>query len=196
MVTLCAFSNPAEAALAKSLLDDHNILCSLADENAYFYGGAPFAMPIRIVVADEQAAEADRILKQAGGQLADFDSNPDSDVQESKEAIHQEELSMREQRLPLRSLAENYPWEILAIAALLLLPGLSLLLQKHGLILVGWWGGRISRRATTIVSPATAHVLGALVVALAFLLIILFFYTRRAIKRDQLAAALLRDESM
>ena len=49
MVTLRAYSNPAEAALAKSLLDDYNILCSLADENAYLYGGAPFAMPIRIV---------------------------------------------------------------------------------------------------------------------------------------------------
>jgi hypothetical protein len=194
MVTLRVFSNPSEAALAKSVLDDHNILCSLADENAYFYGGAPFAMPVRIVVADEQAAEADHILKRAGGHLAGFDSNADSEVQQSIETIRQEGLSEREQRLPAQSLAKNNPWEILAIATLLLLPGLALLLQKHGLILVGWRGGRISRTATTVLSPATAHLLGALVVVLAFLLTILFFYIRRAIKRDQIAIALLRDQ--
>ena len=175
MVTLRAFSNPAEAALVKSLLDDHNILCSLADENAYFYGGAPFAMPVRIIVADEQAAEADHILEQADGHLVDFNSNSDNEVQKSIEAILQEEFSEREQRLPPQSRVKNNPWEILAVASLLLLPGLALLLQKHGLILVGWRGGRISWRATTIVSPATAHVLGALVVAVAFLLTILFF---------------------
>jgi hypothetical protein len=34
MVTLRAFSTPAQAALAKSLLDDHGIVSSLADENS------------------------------------------------------------------------------------------------------------------------------------------------------------------
>jgi Putative prokaryotic signal transducing protein len=62
MVTLRAFSMPAQAALAKSLLDDHGIVCALADEGAYLYGGAPLAMPVRVVVAEEQAEEAARIL--------------------------------------------------------------------------------------------------------------------------------------
>jgi hypothetical protein len=194
MVTLRAYSNPAEAALAKSVLDDHNILCSLADENAYFYGGAPFAMPVRIVVADEQAAEADHILKRAGGHLAGFDSNPNREVQGSIETNPQEGLSGWEQPLPPQSLAKNNPWEILAIATLLLLPGIGLLLQKHQLLLVAWRGGRISRTATTIFSPATAHVMGALVIMVAFLLAILFFYIRREIKREQIAIALLRDQ--
>lgn len=83
MITLRAYSNPAEAALAKSLLDDHNILCSLADENAYLYGGAPLAMPVRIVVADEQAEEAGRVLKNADRSFTGFDSSPDSGVHET-----------------------------------------------------------------------------------------------------------------
>ena len=62
MVTLRAFNTPAEAALAKSLLDDHGIVCSLADENSWLYGGAPMAMPVRLLVAEDQAEEAARIL--------------------------------------------------------------------------------------------------------------------------------------
>jgi hypothetical protein len=196
MVTLRAYSNPAEAALAKSLLDDYNVPCSLAGENAYLYGGAPFAMPVRILVADEQAEHADHLLKNAGGPFADIEPTPDGKVQATIETISDEGLLGREQQPSLRSTAENNPWEILAVASLLLLPGLVLLVQKHGLILVGWRGGRISRRATTIFSPATAHLLGAFVIALSLLLTILFFYARRAIAREQTAAALLRDQSM
>src|SRR2546430_3617566 len=63
MVTLRAFNTAAEAALAKSLLDDHELVCSLADENSWLYGGAPFAMPVRLMVAEHQFEEALRILK-------------------------------------------------------------------------------------------------------------------------------------
>ncbi len=45
MVTLCPLSNPAEAAFAKPLPDDRDILCSVADENAFFYGGLTAASP-------------------------------------------------------------------------------------------------------------------------------------------------------
>jgi hypothetical protein len=194
MVTLRAYSNPARAALAKSLLDDHNILCTLADENAQLYGGAPFAMPVRILVADEQAEEADHVLKNADGHFADFDPIPDRGVQETIETS-QERLPEREQQLSQQSPAENNPWEILAIASLLVLPGLGLLLQKHELILVAS-ERRISRTSLTVFSPATAHVFGALVIAAALLLTILFFYTRRAIMREPTAAALLRDQKI
>jgi hypothetical protein len=63
MATLRTYSNPAEAAIAKSVLDDRKILCSLADENVNLYGGGPLAMPIRLLVAEGQAEEAARILK-------------------------------------------------------------------------------------------------------------------------------------
>lgn len=172
MVTLRAFSNPAEAALAKSLLDDHNILCSLADENAYLYGGAPFAMPVRLLVAEDEAEEAARVLKNPDQHCADFESS--------------------ERRQPAR---KNNPWELLAIAAFLLLPGLGLLIQEKGLLMVAP-GRRIGRYFITVFSPTTAHLLGAFVTVVALLLVALFFYLRRVIMREQDAAALLRDESL
>ena len=71
MVTLRSYSNPAEAAMAKSLLDDHKIVCSLADENSNLYGGGPLAMPIRLLVAEEQVEQAGHILDDARQPLPD-----------------------------------------------------------------------------------------------------------------------------
>jgi tetratricopeptide (TPR) repeat protein len=71
MVTLRTYLNPAEAAIAKSLLDDHKIVCSLADENANLYGGGPLAMPIRLLVAEEQVEQAGHILDDARQPLPD-----------------------------------------------------------------------------------------------------------------------------
>jgi hypothetical protein len=176
MVTLRAFSNPAEAALAKSLLDDHNILCTLADENSYLYGGAPLAMPVRLLVAEEQAEEAERVLRNPSQDCPDFEPNLDNRVEEASVTIAGDRL---QQRAP-----SNNPWELLAVAALLLLPGLMLLLQKGELILLAP-DRRISRHSTTVLSATTTHVLGLSVMAVALLLIVLFFYTRRAIMRER-----------
>jgi tetratricopeptide (TPR) repeat protein len=60
-----------EAGLAKSILDEHDIFCSLADENANLYGGAPLAMPVRLLVNERQADEALRILKTAAQEMKD-----------------------------------------------------------------------------------------------------------------------------
>ena len=79
MVTLRTYSNPAQAAMAKSLLDDHEIVCSLADENSNLYGGGPMVMPIRLLVAEEQA-EQRRTSWMMPGSLSqdDFDTGGDS----------------------------------------------------------------------------------------------------------------------
>ncbi len=63
MVTIRSYANPTDAAMAKSLLDSHNIFCRLADEDVNCYGGAPLAMPIRLLAAEDQAEEAHRILE-------------------------------------------------------------------------------------------------------------------------------------
>ena len=69
MVTIRAYSNSAEAAMTKSLLDSHDIFCRLADENVNLYGGGPLAMPIRLLVAEDQAEQAARILETKGPEL-------------------------------------------------------------------------------------------------------------------------------
>jgi tetratricopeptide (TPR) repeat protein len=71
MVTLRTFNNAAEAALAKSVLDDHGISSSLADEASHLYGGAPTAMPVRLLVREDQRDEALRILDTPGPELPD-----------------------------------------------------------------------------------------------------------------------------
>jgi cytochrome c-type biogenesis protein CcmH/NrfG len=94
VVTLQTYSNPAEAAIAKSLLDDHKIFCSLADENVNLYGGGPLAMPIRLLVAEGQAEEAARILKTRGPELPeDFDAGTANEGPSEKGAINQQILA-------------------------------------------------------------------------------------------------------
>jgi hypothetical protein len=77
MVTLRTYSNPAEAAMAKSVLENHNIICSLADENSNLYGGGPLAMPIRLLVAEVQIEQAAQILDNVRQPLPD-DFDPGS----------------------------------------------------------------------------------------------------------------------
>ena len=176
MVTLRAYPNPAEAALAKSVLDDHNIFCSLADENVNLYGGGPLAMPIRLLVANEQAAEANEILAHA---------------MENSAGLHSTERH-GDHEASTEKPARNNPWEILVLALLLLLPGLGLILQKHQLILIPS-RSRMSRTSITIFSPATAHFFGGLVIGLVLLLVILFFFIRRTITREHSMTAELGD---
>jgi hypothetical protein len=57
--------------MAKSLLDDQKIVCSLADENSNLYGGGPLAMPIRLLVAEEQVEQARHVLDDARPLLPD-----------------------------------------------------------------------------------------------------------------------------
>src|SRR6266403_3613091 len=96
MVTLRAYSNPAEAAMAKSLLDSNNIFCRLADENVNLYGGGPLAMPIRLLVAEDQAQEAVRILETRGPELpSDFDPGTPTETQTRKEDTTEDRKSTR-----------------------------------------------------------------------------------------------------
>jgi tetratricopeptide (TPR) repeat protein len=112
VVTVRTYSNPAEAAMAKSLLDDHKIFCSLADENVNLYGGGPLAMPIRLMVAEEQAEEAARILDTKGPELSeDFDPGSAIEMPKQKEDINQQLLS------EVRGLRHTNQWIVLIAIA-------------------------------------------------------------------------------
>src|SRR5438105_15563535 len=102
MVTLRTYLNPTQALLDKTLLDSSDIFCALADQNANLYGGGPFAMPVRLLVAEEQAEEADRLLKN-NDQLSPEEQASTFPTEPAEEEMSEEG-------------ANNNPWEILTIA--------------------------------------------------------------------------------
>lgn len=165
MRTLRTYLSPAEAALAKSLLDDHKIFCSIADENANLYGGGPLAMPIRLLVADEQTERANRILEGA---------DPPTLMNEHINADRRQAVPAAELAVP------NNPWELLVIASLFLIPGICLLVQKHPLFMPPKYHLRGTLLATSVTQG-----MGWLAIAVSLSLIMLYFYTRRLIARDQ-----------
>jgi tetratricopeptide (TPR) repeat protein len=116
VVTLRTYPNAAEAAMAKSLLDDRKILCSLADEASHLYGGAPMAMPVRLLVAEGQVEEARRILDEVGQGLPDeFDPISDNSTPEIRKSINQEVIS------ELRELHQRHWWTTILLVAVLVL---------------------------------------------------------------------------
>jgi len=171
MVTLRAFSTPAQAALAKSLLDDHGIVCSLADENSYLYGGAYLAMPVRLVVAEDQLEEAARIL------------NDPPDGRHVEPAVEKEIAQAISQLRHKEEHRANNPWQLLALAALVAVPGVMLLAQQHNLLLVAY--SRPTRRGITIITPGNAHILGLVIIAICCVLVFLYFHVRRDIARER-----------
>jgi Putative prokaryotic signal transducing protein len=165
MVTLRTYLNPTQALLDKTLLDSSEIFCAIADQNANLYGGGPFAMPVRLLVAEEQAEEADRILK-------------DSDQLWPEEQAATFPTESANEETP-KERGSNNPWEILAIASLFFFPGVCLLLQTRP----AW-----IRRARTMLPVSILHVAGWLAIAVGLSFTILYFYTRRSLARDKKAA--------
>jgi tetratricopeptide (TPR) repeat protein len=73
-------------------LDDQKIVCSLADENSNLYGGGPLAMPIRLLVVEEQVEQARHILDDAREPLPD-DFDPGNGSLKTTEDVNQQILS-------------------------------------------------------------------------------------------------------
>jgi len=165
MVTLRTYLNPTQALLDKTLLDSNEIFCYIADQNVNLYGGGPFAMPVRLLVAEEQAEEADRLLK-----------NSDQLSPEEKASTFPTEPAKEERR---EERGNDNPWEILAIASLFFFPGICLLLQTRP----AWM-----QRVRTILPVSVLHSVGWLAIAVGLSFTVLYFYTRRSLARDEKGA--------
>jgi hypothetical protein len=108
VVTVRAYNSAAEAALAKSLLDDYEIECALADENTHLY--VPYAVPVRLVVNESDAERAQHIL----------DGHPEEAADGQSEFVAAESFPTDRRK----------PWELLAIAFAFLLPAICVLQIK------------------------------------------------------------------
>jgi hypothetical protein len=162
VVAVRTFLNQAEAALEKSRLDDYGILCELAHENAHLYGGGPFAMPIQLLVDEDQAEEALRVLDGDVETAADIGTTPRATDWPSATETRPE-------------VVKNNPWELLAIAALFLLPALCVLRVKYPAVIPS---GR--RASGAIAAVAIIHFFGWLAIGFAAFLIALFFRVSRS----------------
>jgi putative signal transducing protein len=165
MVTLRTYWNGAEAALVKSVLDDHGIFCRLADENANLYGGAPFAMPIRLRVAEDEAEQASRILNAEEGEGVELDTAMAA------------ASAPPEMQAPREVMKDN-PWELLAIASLFFVPAICFLQQRYP---VGAASG--PRARVGIAAISVSHFLGSLAIGFALFLAAVYFYLRRSEKK-------------
>jgi putative signal transducing protein len=186
VLTLGTYLNLIEAGLVKSFLEAHDIFCRLFDENAHLYGGAPFAMPVRLLVIDAQFERAARILADAR-RLVPEDENITAIPrdQETISEIDYETVEDQPQGFEER-LGSNNPWEILAIAYLFFVPGLGFLLENRSLILT--WRVHWRPAAFIVLSPLELHLAGALLIIAALFLMLLYFYMRRMIARDEQAS--------
>jgi Putative prokaryotic signal transducing protein len=182
MLTLRRYFNLADAALAKSLLDDYEVFCSIWDENINISVGAYLAAPARLVVADRQFERAARILSYAETSSISDDELPATADEAPIKVLDEAIFGEPEQPASGEPFRDNNPWEILVLAYLFLAPGVGFISEKRSLILViKKWG----RHRFLVLSPFELHVLGTVLAGATFILIAFYFYARRAIARDQ-----------
>ena len=157
VVTLRTYWSSSEAALAKSLLDNYGIVSALIHENASLYVWPPVAMPIRLIVVEDQAEEASRLLQ---GDLEGAAALEERAPQPFDAAREKEQL--------------DRPWELLIIAFFFFVPGICVLLIKYPARFAETSLGRY-----LIAKVAIFHMFGWLAIAFALFLVALFWYAQR-----------------
>jgi hypothetical protein len=166
MVTVRTFWSPAQAALAKSLLDNYDIRCALLDENSSVYSrGGQFAVPIRLVVDKTEAIRAGLILS------GDFERAADFEAAEDANEIALNETSSSE-------VPDRNPWELLMIAFYFLLPAICLVATRFPQNVTGRWARYYIARATV------TQFLGWVGVIFAAFLVTLYFWMRRSARKQ------------
>jgi len=162
MIAIRAYWTQAEAALAKSVLDNYKVPCALLHENANLYGRAPMAMPVRLIAVEDRAEWAAYVLS------GDFEAAAKIDEIAAKISP-----PLGEGTLP--ELVKDTPWELLMIAFYFFLPGICFLDTEYPAKLS--YNRAIQRE---IAAVAVAHFLGWIAIAFAILLVGLFWYALRS----------------
>jgi hypothetical protein len=164
VVTVRIYLNLVQAQLAKSLLDDYGIFCALWHENAHLYGRAPFAMPVRLCVDEDQAEQAIHILAGDLERLAQIEKDEGASPA----------------GITAGGLRDRTPWELLAIAFYFLLPAICVLQIRYPVVV-----GASAGAHYVITRLTVAHFFGWLAIAFAALLIVTYFYMRQAPHTDR-----------
>jgi hypothetical protein len=182
MRTVRRYFNPADAALARTLLDNYEIFCSLFDENANISVGPYVAAPIRLVVTERQLQGAARILAYVDSLPVPDDDSAAAEREQLPEVLD-EAIFGEDQDEAVEPLPEhNNPWEILAISYLFLVPGIGFLLEQRSLIaIVRRWG----KNRFLVLSPFDVHLLGTILICVAVLLVLAYLHTRTLIARNE-----------
>ena len=162
MVTVRTYWNPHTAALAKSLLEDYEIPCALLHENAnLFY---PFAMPIRLLVGDDQAGRAIHILN------GDLEKAAEIEMSETDSETLVDSATARE-------IANRNPWELLVLAFYLVVPAICVLRTKFPTLATG------SRARYFIARATVTQFFSWLALAFAAVLVVFYFRVRSSSKK-------------
>ncbi|HWY50762.1 MAG TPA: DUF2007 domain-containing protein [Chthoniobacterales bacterium] len=163
MMTVRTYWSPAQAALAKSVLDNYEIPAALLDENASLYNrGGQFAVPIRLVVAEADAERAIHILSGEFGKADEIELSEESTSMSGGEPKSSEN-------------ANRNPWELLVLAFYLFVPAVAMLSMKYPAV-----PGPELRSQYWIAKATILHFLSWLAVILAAALIGFYFRVRRA----------------
>lgn len=162
MVTIRSYTNPVDAALAKSLLDNYEIPCALLHENANLYTrGAQLIVPIRLMVDEADADLAVPILD------ADFDKAAEIDL--AKHAVTTPTKDTMSQEIINRN-----PWELLVLAFYLSVPAVGVLQKKVPTQVVP-----NARIQYLIVRANITHFLAWIGLVVAIALVVSYFLVRR-----------------
>jgi hypothetical protein len=170
MVTVRTYWSPAAAALAKSVLDNYEIRCVLLDENSNLSArGAQFAVPVRLVVDEDQADRAIHILN------GDFEEAAEAETREAGDNAEDDGVTAPET-------ANRNPWELLVLAFYLLVPAIFVLQAKYSdVIATNSWTRYVVARARV------AHFLSWLAIFLAMLLLVAYVQVRRSFLKSRRA---------
>jgi Putative prokaryotic signal transducing protein len=166
MVTVRTYWSPAEAGLAKSVLDNYEIPCALLDENSNLSArGAQFAAPVRLVVDEAYAARAIHILN------GDFEKAAEIEVEA-------ETLGASIESGP--ETANRNPWELLVLAFYLLVPAILILRTKYSDVIAksSWTRYVVARARIT-------HFFGWFAIFVAVVLVVAYFQVRRSAMKSQ-----------